>query len=53
MKLPNDDKVDFEEFNINLDPVVDKYIEFINNDNDVYFLESNFPNLYSQVIQEG
>jgi hypothetical protein len=31
---------------------IEKIAEFVNNDNDIYYLESNFPNIYSKIIEE-
>lgn len=52
VKLPNEDEVHFDELNLLTEAhLVDKYCEFLNNDNDLFYLEGNFSRLYSSSIQ--
>lgn len=50
VKLPKDDKIEIETILTEKDPVLEKYAEFLNNDNDIYYLESSFSEFYGQVV---
>jgi len=44
IKIPNEDEVHFEEFYYNSDvSTVERYSEFLSNDDDLFYLQSNFP----------
>lgn len=51
-QLPNQDEVSFAEIPSLADGIFEKYAEFMNNDNDIYYLESSFPDIYRPVIEE-
>ncbi|KAL4474741.1 hypothetical protein ABPG74_001437 [Tetrahymena malaccensis] len=52
VKLPNEDEVHFDELNLQTEGyLIEKYCEFLNNDNDLFYLEGNFSRLYSSSIQ--
>ncbi len=52
-RLPNDDEVCFENMHtLMTDFSVDRFIELINNDNDIFYLECSFPGIYGPAIEE-
>ena len=52
-RLPNDDDIAFEPVQNPLqDPSIDRFLEMINTDNDVVYLESSFPNFFAQALED-
>ena len=53
-RLPDDDQIIFEAIaNPRYEQTLDRFLDHINNDNDVLYLEASFPNYFSQVITES
>jgi hypothetical protein len=52
VKLPNEDEISFEEIKSLNDDCITKFTELINSDSDIFYLDSSFPLLFNQVINE-
>jgi len=51
-KLPNNDDISFEEIKSLNDDFIVKFTEFINSDNDIFYLSCSFPLIFNNVINE-